>query len=240
MEIQNSKLLCFDLDGTLTQHKTLLSAEYKKLLFELSKHYHLLIVGAGSCKRIYAQMNNFPIDIIGNYGMQYSTIDHITGNFILQKDISVAVDIPLVINRANILRKSLNLSTYAGETIEIHPSGMLTFPILGTKAAIEAKLTYDPTRTKRRTMYNQIISAFPEYKVYIGGSSSFDIVPHPYSKLYALNNYCTQHDISHSDVLYFGDDYGTGGNDEDIYLSDIPFQKVDNYHLFKEYAEKLL
>lgn len=240
MKNQISKLLCFDLDGTLAQHKTMISSEYKKLLFKLSERYHLLMVGAGSCSRIYAQMDNFPIDIIGNYGMQYSCIDHTTGKFILQKDVSVTVDIPLAIQRANMLRETLNLSNYTGETIEIHPSGMLTFPILGTKADIASKLAYDPTRIKRRAMYSQVISAFPEYKVYIGGSSSFDIVPHPYSKLYALNNYCYQYGFSHSDILYFGDDYGTGGNDEDIYLSDIPFQEIDDYHLFKEYAEKLL
>ena len=34
--------------------------------------------------------------------------------------------------------------------------------------------------------------AFPQYTVFLGGSSSFDIVPRPYDKLYALERYCVQ------------------------------------------------
>lgn len=77
-----------------------------------------------------------------------------------------------------------------GDTIEIHESGMLTFPILGTAAPIQDKLSYDPDRSKRRAVYDRVVDKFPEYKVYVGGSSSFDIVPHPYAKLYALDLFC--------------------------------------------------
>lgn len=240
MKKENLKLLSFDLDGTLTQHKTPLSSKHKDLLFQLSKHYQLLMIGAGSCTRIHKQMGFFPISIIGNYGMQYAVPQNGTHDLIIKKDISVHVDKSDVVQRANTLRHSLNLLDFKGETIEIHSSGMLTFPILGTDADLESKLIYDPTRCKRRAIYDQVISAFPEYKVYIGGSSSFDIVPHPYNKLYALDHYCSKHGFSHSEVLYFGDDYGIGGNDEDIFLSDIPFQKIDDYHLFEKYAEMLL
>ena len=66
----NIKLMAFDLDGTLTQHKSKLEHSNKLVLLELSKKYKLLIVGAGQCMRIFNQMDRFPIDIIGNYGMQ--------------------------------------------------------------------------------------------------------------------------------------------------------------------------
>lgn len=42
------KVLAFDLDGTLTQHKSPLSSEYKQLLTQLKTRYTLLMVGAGS------------------------------------------------------------------------------------------------------------------------------------------------------------------------------------------------
>ena len=60
-----------DLDGTLTQHKTPLCSEHRMLLTELSKKYKLLMLGAGQVMRIFNQLEAFPIDIIGNYGMQY-------------------------------------------------------------------------------------------------------------------------------------------------------------------------
>lgn len=67
----NIKVIAMDLDGTLTQHKTPLSPEHREVMFALSKKYKLLIVGAGQIMRIFNQLEGFPIDIIGNYGMQY-------------------------------------------------------------------------------------------------------------------------------------------------------------------------
>ena len=66
------KLIAFDLDGTLTQHKTKLSQEHREILFKLKEKYTLVMVGAGQVRRIFDQMDQFPIDIIGNYGMQYA------------------------------------------------------------------------------------------------------------------------------------------------------------------------
>ena len=62
----------FDLDGTLTQHRSPLTAENRAELERLDKKYKLIMVGAGGARRIYDQMGAYPIDIIGNYGMQYA------------------------------------------------------------------------------------------------------------------------------------------------------------------------
>ena len=43
------KLLAFDLDGTVTQHKSPLEKENLELFRALSKKYKLLMVGAGGC-----------------------------------------------------------------------------------------------------------------------------------------------------------------------------------------------
>ena len=60
------RLICFDLDGTLTQHKTPLSEESKAVLDRLGERYKLLMVGAGNAPRIFNQMQGYPIDILGN------------------------------------------------------------------------------------------------------------------------------------------------------------------------------
>ena len=46
--------------------------------------------------------------------------------------------------------------------------------------------------------------------------------------------------ITHADILFCGDDYGVGGNDEQVYLSDIDFVKVDDYRRLAEYLAPLL
>ena len=58
------KIIAFDLDGTLTQHKTKLGAQNKQILDQLSQQYKLIMVGAGTCQRIWNQMDQYPIDII--------------------------------------------------------------------------------------------------------------------------------------------------------------------------------
>ena len=49
MDKNKIKLIAFDLDGTLTQHKSPLGEENRKVLEELSKKYKLLMAGAGMC-----------------------------------------------------------------------------------------------------------------------------------------------------------------------------------------------
>jgi HAD superfamily hydrolase (TIGR01484 family) len=232
------RLVAMDLDGTLTQHKSRLDAECRSALFRLSQRYKLVMVCAGGCERVYKQMGEFPIDIIGFYGMQRSTM--IGGRFKLIQSRSEAVDTLLMTKNANLLRKELGFTEYDGDTIEFHASGLVTFPILGTAAPLERKLSYDPDRAKRRKVYERVCEVFSTYKVFIGGSSSFDLAPPPYRKLYALTEYAQSEGFAPKEIIYFGDDYGLGGNDEDIYNSDISFVPIDDYRQFPAMVKKLL
>ncbi len=238
--MENIKLIAFDLDGTLTQHKTPLSPLHRELLEKLSKKYKLLMVGAGQASRIFNQMEQFPIDIIGNYGMQEGVYNEKTGALDIIRDDTTEQDKELLKSRVEALRERFGFLEFAGETIEFHPSGCVTFPILGTRAKIEDKLFFDPDRKKRRAIYSEIVSAFPEYNVFVGGSSSFDMAPKPFDKYYALSLYCQNAELKHSEVVFIGDDYGIGGNDESVYKSDFNFLKIDNYLDFPKIIEPLL
>ena len=66
-----------------------------------------------------------------------------------------------------------------GDNVEFHPSGCITFPTLGTKAKIEDKLAFDPDRSRRRAFYSEVAEAFSDYVVFVGGSSSYDMVVKP-------------------------------------------------------------
>lgn len=236
----NIKLIAFDLDGTLTQHKTILSQKHREILFKLSEKYILVMVGAGQCRRIFEQMEHFPVDIIGNYGMQYAKYNPET------KDIEMVYDISEDCNReecekkVTFLREKHGFTEYRGDNVEYHSSGCVTFPILGTKAFLEDKLKFDPDRKKRRAFYDEVVNLFSNYNVFVGGSSSFDMAPKPYNKYHALSKYCEEKGIAHSEAVFVGDDYGPGGNDESVYKSDFGFIKVDNYLDFPELVAELL
>ena len=241
MDKSRIQVIAMDLDGTLTQHKQPLSPLTRATLEALGKRYKLLMVGAGQVQRIFHQMEYFPIDIIGNYGMQYATYNAQTGGLDMQRDeVIPAGDRGTIEARVTALREKYGYTEFAGDNVEYHPSGCLTFPLLGTKAAQADKLAFDPDRAKRRRIYAEVCAAFPEYCVFVGGSSSFDMAPRPYNKLYALDLYCREQGIAHENVLFIGDDYGTGGNDESVYLSDVPFLCVDDYTTFPALVRPLL
>lgn len=223
------KLIAFDLDGTLTQHKSKLSNPNRAVLEALQKKYKLLMVGAGTCIRIFNQMDHFPIDIIGNYGMQYAEYDPETKALVLMRDEQVPVDREEILRRAAALRDQFDLHEYTGDSMEFHPTGVLTFPILGTKADLKDKLTYDPDKTKRRAMYPFVKKLFYEFKTMIGGTSSFDFAPQEYGKFNALSRYMKEHQLSLDEVVYVGDDYLPGGNDHDVLAGGIPFIRIDHY-----------
>lgn len=237
---ENIKVIAMDLDGTLTQHKTPLSQIQRDTLTKLSQKYKLLMVGAGQVMRIFNQLEQFPIDIIGNYGLQYGVYNPETKSIDILRDDVLPCDVEKVTNTINAMREKYGFTEYAGETVELHPSGCVTFPILGTKAKQEDKLAFDPDRSKRRKIYDEIVEAFSDYCVFVGGSSSFDMAPKPYDKYYALDLYCKEHGLTHDNVVYIGDDYGLGGNDESVYKSDFHYITIDNYLDFPELVKPLL
>ena len=234
------KLIAFDLDGTLTQHKTPLSPENRAVLDRLAEKYSLVMVGAGQCMRILNQMNQYPIDIIGNYGLQYARYDAETKMPVIEKDMTFPCDRESVEARVNMLREKYGFTEYAGNNVEFHPSGCVTFPILGTAAVAADKLAFDPDRAKRRKIYDEVCEVFSDYIVFVGGSSSFDMAPKPYNKYYALDLYCKEKGIAHNEVVFVGDDYGMGGNDESVYKSDFGFLGIDDYQKLGEVVAELL
>ena len=240
MDVNKIKLIAFDLDGTLTQHKTPLSAEHREILTRLSKKYKLLMAGAGMCMRIFNQMEQFPIDVLGNYGLQYAEYNADTQELEIKENLTFPCDRESIEERVTQLRQKYGYTEFAGDNVEFHASGCVTIPLLGTKAKQEDKLAFDPDRKKRRAIYEEVKELFSDYVVFVGGSSSFDMAPAPYNKAYALAKYCEARGIAHDEVVYVGDDYGPGGNDESVYLSDFNFITIDDYHDFPKVIAPLL
>lgn len=238
------RMVALDMDGTLTQHKSPLSDENEQALRELQQHYRLVMVGAGTCERIHRQLGGFPMDVIGCYGMEMARWEPDSGELEVVERSPVPVrdseSGAEILRRADEIRARHGYTDYAGDSVEFHASGMLTFALLGTAADLRDKLAFDPDRSRRRDFYPEVCAAFSDYTVFIGGSSSFDIVPRPFDKLHALKHYCDVMGLSPDDVVYVGDDYGPGGNDEQVYTSDVEFITIDDYRTFPDVATELL
>ncbi len=240
MDVSKIKVIAMDLDGTLTQHKEQLDEAHKQALDALGKKYKLLMVGAGQTRRIFNQMNGYPIDIIGNYGLQYAKYNPETKDIVTVRDETFPVNRDEIEEKVTYFRQKYGFTEFRGDNVEYHVSGCITFPILGTKAIQADKLAFDPDRKKRRAFYSEVVEAFSDYNVFVGGSSSFDMSPKPYNKYYALDLYCQENGYSHDEVVYIGDDYGQGGNDESVYLSDFNYLTIDDYRDFPMIIKDLL
>ena len=239
-DFKEKRIVALDLDGTITQHRSELDACNRSVLEALARRYRLLIVGAGLCMRIWKQLRFFPIDIIGCYGMQFALYNRETQELEIKCSEQIECDRESVLQRVDTLRRRFGYNEYLGDSVDFHESGAVTVALLGTKARIEDKLAFDPLREKRRPMYPSVVELFPEYNVFVGGSSSFDMTPKPFDKYYALDRFCRDEGYSHADIVYIGDDYGPGGNDESVYLSDFDFITTDDYRELAKVAEMLL
>lgn len=230
------KLIAMDLDGTLTQHRTKLTLQNRIVLDRLKKHYSLVMVVAGSCQRVFDQMDHYSVDIIGNYGLQESVV--VNGILEYVRNEKYGVDKQDFIDKIHEIRNRYGYTDYSGKSVEFHESGVVTFPLLGTTAKIQDKIKFDPNGSKRSCMYGYVSSQFSDYNCFIGGSSSFDIVSKKYDKANALMNYCLDKEIRPDEVLYLGDDFKKGGNDEPIANSSFDYLPVDDYSCLDSILEK--
>ncbi len=226
------KLLAFDLDGTLTQHRTPLGPENRAVLDTLSKRYEVIMVAAGNCPRVYGQMGEYPIRIIGNYGMQESVVED--GVFRIVREETAPVDTAFFLEKTRYLREKYGYTEYKGDPVEFHASGMVTFGLLGTKADRADKLVFDPDRAKRRAMYPEVLEIFGDFAVYIGGTTSFDFVPKQYNKYDATMRYASGRGYSEAEVLFIGDDFDDGGGDSHVRLKGMDYVRVTDYTALPE------
>ena len=195
------------------------------------------MVGAGGATRINKQLNNYPIDILGNYGMNEGVF--VDGELKIVRDDKYEVDKEFFSTKIEYLRQKYGYTEYKGESVEFHASGMVTFPLLGTKADIADKVKFDPTREKRKVLYPEVLEIFKDYTVYIGGSSSFDFSKKEFNKYDAVMKYANEHGYSKDEVLYVGDDFGDGGGDSHIRIFGLDYINVTDYTKLEEYLKHL-
>ena len=228
------KLICFDLDATLCPHRLPVPEANKAVLDTICKLYDVVMVGAGNAPRIHRQMDDYPLDVSGNYGMEeYRMLD---GKFTITKQLKFPADTAMFMKICQNLREEHGYTEYSGNPLEFHASGMVTFGLLGTAPDPLAKLSFDPDRAKRRAFYPEVVSLFPDYNVFIGGSTSFDFVLKQFNKYDATLKYALSKGYTKDDVLFVGDDFDDGGGDSHIRLGGIDYIHILDYN---ELPEKL-
>ena len=232
------RLVCLDLDATLCQHRSPVPPKNFAALKALMARYKCIMVGAGNAPRIHRQMENFPIDIIGNYGMQEAVGED--GNFRIVRAVTNTVDRAFFREKTDELRRKYGYTEYDGEPLEFHASGMVTFGLLGTKPSAEHKIAFDPDRKKRKAMYPEVCEIFKDYSVFIGGSTSFDFAGKEYNKYDAIMSYAARHGYALDEIVFVGDDFGDGGGDSHVRIRGMDYIEIEDYRDFPRMVSILL
>jgi hydroxymethylpyrimidine pyrophosphatase-like HAD family hydrolase len=183
-------------------------------------------------------MGDYPIEILGNYGMSHGKV--VDGEWKLVEELQAPVDTAFILEKCQYFREKYGYTKYYGDPVEFHSSGMVTFGLLGTKAPKEEKLAFDVDKKKRQAMFPEVCEVFKDYAVFIGGSTSFDLAPKAFNKYDAIVRYAGEHGISLDEVLFYGDDMTDGGNDSHVRLGGLDYVWVHDYRDFPELAEPML
>ena len=238
IEGRRKKVVAMDLDATLCQHRSPIPEKNMAALRDLDSKYKCVMIGAGNAPRIYRQMGNYPIDIVGNYGMQVA--EAADGNFRIVKAVSNKVDRAFFREKTDALRNKYGYTEYEGDSLEFHASGMVTFGLLGTAPSAERKVAFDPDRKKRRAMYPEVCEIFKDFSVYIGGSTSFDFADKRYNKYDATLVWAKEHGYTLEDIVFIGDDFADGGGDSHVRIKGMDHIVITEYRNFARAVGVLL
>lgn len=222
-----SKLLLFDVDGTITESGQCISDEMKEIIQNIKQYYDIGIVGGGQLNKILNQLGN------DNYFHHYFTecgcvyhenisksnelklLHHYTKNI---REHKLYLNINLLIKTA--LKFISNVDyTITGNFIDLR-NGIVYISLLGMSANILERKEYielDKKFNYRKSLLNILYSKAKELNISSeiticqGGSVGIAIYPIEYDK-----NQVLEHLDKYQEIHYFGDKYEENGNDYNL------------------------
>ena len=234
--INKNTIIIFDVDGTVTEQRRPLTKEMKDLLLKLSLEYKIAFLGGGNYRRLYNQLDGIQLLVAGNYGLEVG----INGK-IISKDIVCSWSKGMLRHMGVVcdyIREDYGYTDIIGESFEVHPSGMVTLPLLGTKAPQELKDIFDMDKKKRKIVLPELQELLPEFNVIIGGTNSFDILPLGIDKCHGVT--VVQSYLGLHDIFYVGNDFEEGCNDNAIAKKGLPYLNVTSIMVTKNFIKFLL
>lgn len=229
------KLMAFDLDGTLAESKQRLSAEMGELLARLAHKMPIAILSGAGLPQFEKQFLTALPDS-ANLAHVYLFPDNAAQCFVFkdgawsaQYDYHFSTEEKTQILTA--LKDSLAEVAFEtpphlwGEQIEDR-GAEIVFSALGQEAPIEEKKKYDPTREKRKPLYDALVQKLPQFSIGLNAATSIDITRKGINKAYGILELVKFSGISVSEILYVGDALEEGGNDSVVIPTGVKTHEV--------------
>lgn len=222
MESRKNIICLFDVDGTLTEPRKVITNDMEETLQQLSSRVSIGLVGGSDIKKICEQMggdsaikkydyvfseNGLVAYKNGELHSKQSILNYI-GEEKLQKFINFCL---------NYMSK-LNLPAKRGNFIEFRDSLINVCPVGRSCSQFEREQfnEYDKVNRIRETFIEDLKEEFPSLglKFSIGGQISFDAFPFGWDKTYCLR---LVEEDGFKTIYFLGDKTGVGGNDHEIF-----------------------
>jgi HAD superfamily hydrolase (TIGR01484 family) len=249
--MQNIEIIVFDLDGTLTESKSVLLPEMADVLCKLLAVKKVAIISGASYKQFQKQFLTqltCPPELLGSLyilptnGTQLYMYDIETHEIkeMYEDDLTEA-EKQKIISAFEETFKQVGFvpENVHGVLIEDRQS-QITFSALGSEAPLELKQNWDPDWGKRKAMRRILLTLIPEFEVRLGGMTSIDVTKKGFDKAYGLNRLAGYLKIDVQSILYVGDALFAGGNDSSVLTLDIQTRSTRGPAQTKEIIETFL
>ena len=230
--LPNKKIFAFDIDGTLTASKTLITEDMANLIKELVKQKMVIAIAGGSFKQMETQflppfsddekmmpfIHNF-IFLPTSGSQRYEYVENKKEWILVDKE-----PLPNGVKEKAIklLQEVIDNPIYAippnpiGNIIEDRDT-QITFTPNGQQAPVAMKLAFDPDRKKREKIKAFLEPKLPEVSILINGTSSIDILSKGFNKAVGLTRFLDKAGFKKSDVIFIGDALFPSGNDYSVF-----------------------
>ena len=233
-----TRLIIFDLDGTLAESKQPLTSEMALRLAQLLAVTKAAVISGGALSQFLKQViSRLPVEanlanlyLLPTSGAALYEFQNDDWKKIYEERLSEKEKdtIEEAMREAAKQTGLIDFSQPAyGERIE-YRGGQVSLSALGQQATIEEKKMWDPDKAKRRILQANIAERLPKFSVGMGGMTTIDVTKRGIDKAYGIHKLCERLGVQESDALYVGDQLEEGGNDEAVYKTDVQTKSVKN------------
>jgi phosphomannomutase len=213
-------LFVFDLDGTLAESKSPITAEMAGLIHDLLGVMKVAVISGGSWTQFE---NQFLAPFSGHQGFENlfllptcgTQFFHYDGQWskVYSEDLTTEQRKLIISSLQRALDESgIKVDQVWGDAIEDRGS-QVTLSVLGQQAPLSAKQGWDPDFAKRKKITAILEPLLPAFAINMGGTTSIDVTKPGIDKAYGINKLREQLNLTLAEMLFAGDAIFEGGND---------------------------
>lgn len=217
-----TRLLLFDVDGTLTEPMQPIAERTKHALRQARLGSKIGVVGGSGIKQILAQLGQNALEEFDYVFAENGLVAYAGGRLLHRAELKSHIGEDELTRLINFLLRyiaDLDIPVKRGTFVQ-YRTGMLNVCPVGRDCSDEERLAfheYDKANGVRRALVQAIGREFPTLRCSIGGMISVDVFPRGWDKTYCLRHVLAE---GFEQIHFFGDKTGEGGNDFEIFNSE--------------------